>query len=173
MASLLAAITPGHVFGVAGVAVSLWALAQTRDDRLKLGIAAGALLFGAGYALLAAWAGVAAMGYVIARQLLALVLVNRGRRARLTWTGVFLVLLTVVTAWTWKGPWSALPWLASMVSTHAYLTCGGAALRRRLAVSDVIWATYAGATGAWPHLLFTLCALALNLRTARRLAAPS
>lgn len=166
-------LSPGHLLGFAGVVVSLAALAQTRDDRLKLGIAAGAMLFGGGYALLGAWTGVAAMAYVFLRQVLSLVMVGRSVRAKQAWTAVLLVLLTAVTAWAWKDSWSVLPWIASVVSTHAYLACDGAPLRRRLAVSDGLWAAYAAAAGAWPHVLFTLCALLINLRTARRLDAPT
>ena len=147
--------------------VSLTACVQKVDKRLKLTVLLAMCLWAPYYWLKGGTSGFAFALLIGVRQVLALNthrLSPRMQRASL----VALVVAMTATVWlTWEGWTSLLPWFATVNSTYAYLKFQGVRLRLQIVAGDAAWAVYAIAMTAWPHLVFMLVAIGLNLWTDR------
>lgn len=156
--------------GLAAFLTCLAAYTCKSDRHLKIAVLVGLLLWAAYYAVLGAMTAVGMALLLAARQGVSLA---RHRLPASTLRGLFATFLLAFTAnalLTWQGWLSLLPWVASTLSTFAYLYLTGATLRKYIMAGDLAWAVYAVSADAWFHLVFLVCSTLLNVRAVQKLA---
>lgn len=154
-----------YLAGSIGVLLEWRAYFLSSGHQFRHWSAAGSIMWGIQYLLLAAWTAGLIMGFTALRTLLSGKL-NSG--AAKHWTVVsFVTLFSLLTSASWQGLVSLLPAFAVINATVAMFYLGNRNMRIALLVSSIAWIANDLHWQAWPALLAEIVAVAINLKTIR------
>ena len=155
--------------GLLATAATLAAFAQRSDGRFRLYATGGSLLWTVHFALLGAHTAAVTAIAIALRQAGSHWLIAKPAHWRLVAGVGFTVIYTAIAWFTWQAWYSVLPWIAAVNGTYGFFWLTGARLRTQMLVSDAAGVVNGFAVGSIGAVLASAAAIAINVRTIRRL----
>lgn len=158
-----------QVVGLLGLGVSLFAFFQKDLKKFKLTFALSSVLWAGSYYLLKGYTSAAIIAIIAIRQFAGVFTDKFSNRNKVVICLTFIILSGIFTIYTWQGMISLLPFINNTIATIAYFFASPIELRKRLVLTDVLWAVNSILLHSYIHLFGSIVSIAINLFTINKI----
>lgn len=158
-------VVSGQALSLVALALCIAAFSSKQDDRLLLILVLANVAFALHFVLLGGWTAAALTALIVVRIVLA-----RRFKGSSTATILLLAASAGAAAFTWQGPFDALPLMATVLGTVGMFLLHGIGMRVALAGAALAWALNNIALGSIGGAIAEIIILTANVITIGRIA---